>query len=158
MRKIIFLLCLSMLLSCKSKKNNTSSKEKTAEKSSNLVKPEDVEAIKKDRAYDLGKRLLESCNTSRFKAFSATEATDKVRQNATNEKISTICKKINQRNGRFLGIRLIDINQNKKTEELIFRYAIDYEKKLFKRELSVTVNTDNKVSAIATKEITPKPL
>ncbi len=158
MRKIIFLLCLSMLLSCKSKKNNTSSKEKTAEKSSNLVKPEDVEAIKKDRAYDLGKRLLESCNTSRFKAFSATEATDKVRQNATNEKISTICKKINQRNGRFLGIRLIDINQNKKTDELIFRYAIDYEKKLFKRELSVTVNTDNKVSAIATKEITPKPL
>ncbi|WP_445454600.1 hypothetical protein [Flavobacterium sp. 25HG05S-40] len=158
MRKIIFLLCLSMLLSCKSKKNNTSSKEKTAEKSSNLVKPEDVEAIKKDRAYDLGKRLLESCNTSRFKAFSTSEATDKVRQNATNEKISTICKKINQRNGRFLGIRLIDITQNKKTDELIFRYAIDYEKKLFKRELSVTVNTDNKVSAIATKEITPKPL
>lgn len=158
MRKIIFLLCLSLLISCKSKKNNTSSKEKTAEKSSNLVKPEDVDAIKKDRAYDLGKRLLESCNTSRFKAFNATEATDKVRQNATNEKISTICKKINQRNGRFLGLRLIDINQNKKTDELIFRYAIDYEKKLFKRELRVTVNADNKVSAIATKEIPTKPL
>lgn len=158
MRKILLLLCLALLFSCKSKKTATTPVVKAPEKPSNLVKPEDVEAIKKDRAYDIGKRLLESCNTSRFKAFSSAEATDKVRQNATKNKISTICKKINQRNGRFLGINLIDITRNKKTNELIFRYSIDYEKKLYKRELSVTVNAENKVSAIATKEVTTKPL
>jgi hypothetical protein len=123
-----------------------------------LVKPEDVEMVKKNRALDLGKRLLESCNTSRFKAFNPNEATDKVRQNATKEKISNICKKFNQRNGRFLGLNLIDITYNKLTDEYIFRYSIDYEKKLYKRELIVTVNADNKVSAIATKEVQPKPL
>lgn len=156
MRKIMLFIGLALLFSCKSKKAPTT--VKASEKSGYLVKPEEVEAIKKDRAYDIGKRLLESCNTSRFKAFSTAEATDKVRHNATKDKISTICKKINQRNGRFLGISLIDITRNKKTKELIFRYSIDYEKKLFKRELNVTVNEENKVSAIATKEVTAKPL
>ncbi|MGV3696060.1 hypothetical protein [Flavobacterium sp.] len=159
MRKIFMLLCLALLFSCKSKKNSsTTAVVKTPEKPSNLVKPEDVEEIKKDRAYDIGKRLLESCNTSRFKAFSSSEVTDKVKKNATKEKISTICQKINQRNGRFLGIKLIDITRNKKTDELVFRYNIDYEKKLYKRELNVTINAENKVSAIATKEIPAKPL
>lgn len=160
MRKITLLICLALLFSCKSKKNDSTNPvaTKPVEKPSNLVKPEEVEEIKKDRAYDVGKRLLESCNTSRFKAFSATEATDKVRKNATKEKISAICKKINQRNGRFLGIKLIDITKNKKTKELVFRYSIDYEKKLYKRELNVTINEENKVSAIATKEVASKPL
>lgn len=123
-----------------------------------VVKPEEVEMVKKNRATDIGKRLLESCNTSRFKAFSTNEATDKVRQNATKDKISTICKKINQRNGRFLGIKLIDVMHNKLTDEYIFHYSIDYEKKLYKRDLKVTVNKENQVSAIATREVTPKPM
>lgn len=160
MRKIILLLCLAVLFSCKSKKpgNSTSSTVKTPEKSIVLVKPEEIEVVKKDRAYEIGKRLLESCNTSKFKAFGASEATEKVRQNASREKISAICKKINQRNGRFNGLNLLDISYNKKTKEHVFRYAIDYEKKLFKRELFVTINTENRVSAISTKEVTKKPL
>jgi hypothetical protein len=160
MRKIILLLCLALLFSCKSKKpgNSTSSTVKTPEKSIVLVKPEEIEVVKKDRAYEIGKRLLESCNTSKFKAFGASEATEKVRQNASREKISAICKKINQRNGRFNGLNLLDISYNKKTKEHVFRYAIDYEKKLFKRELFVTINAENRVSAISTKEVTKKPL
>lgn len=157
MRKIILLICLALLFSCKSKKSANSS-DNTTSKTLAIVKPDEVDAAKKDRAYDVGTRLLESCNTSKFRTFTATEATDKVRANATREKISAICKKINQRNGRFNGINLIDISRNKKTKEYVFRYSINYEKKLYKRELSVTVNSENKVSAIATKEIKPKPI
>jgi hypothetical protein len=151
MRRIILFCCVLLVVSCKSKKT-------VVEKTTVIVKPVEVEAVKKDRAYDLGKRLLETCNTSRFKSFTAAEATEKVRQNASKEKISTICKKINLRNGRFRGITLIDITHNKLTDEHIFRYNIDYEKKLYKRELFVTVNAENKVSALSTKEITPKPM
>jgi hypothetical protein len=160
MRKIILLVCVALLFSCKSKKNTTTTPPvvKVPEKPGNLVKIDEVDPIKKDRAYDVGKRLLESCNTSRFKGFSTAEATDKVRQNATREKISSTCKKINQRNGRFLGLKLLDITRNKKTKELVFRYAIDYEKKMYKRELNVTINEENRVSAIATKEVPSKPL
>lgn len=160
MRKIIFLICLAFLFSCKSKKSviNTTKSEKVPEKAIVIIKPEEIEPVKKDRASSVGERLLESCNTSKFKAFGASEATEKVRQNATREKISAICKKINQRNGRFNGIDLIDISFNKKTKEHVFRYAIDYEKKLYKRELFVTINAENRVSAISTKEVAKRPL
>lgn len=152
MRKIIILCCIALVISCKSKKHVV------VNRSLVLIKPESVEPAKQMRAYDLGKRLLESCNTSRFKAFSASEATEKVRQNATKDKISTICKKINQRNGRFLGLTLLNVVHNKTKDEFIFRYSINYEKKLFKRELYVTIGADNRVSAIATKEVKDKPL
>ncbi|WP_264521239.1 hypothetical protein [Flavobacterium sp. N1994] len=151
MKQLIILCCLTMLLSCKSKNG-------VAEKTIVLVKPDEVETIKKDRAYELGTRLLEACNTSRFKNFSSNEATDKVRQNATREKISNTCKKINQRYGRYKGLTLVDVTLNKTTNDYIFRYSIDYEKKYFKKELKVTINAENKVSAIATQEIPVKPM
>lgn len=156
MKKILLLLFVLSLLSCKSKK--TKATEAPNEKTMMILMPSEIDAVKKKRAYDLGKRLLETCNTSRYIAYNSSEATEKVRQNATKEKISNICKKMNQRNGRFLGINLIDVMRNKKTEDITFRYAIDYEKKLYKRELNVTINSENKVSAIATKEIVSKPL
>ncbi len=150
--RIIILFCSALLIvSCKSK-------NPTVDKTISVVKPEEVALVKKNRADDLGKRLLETCNTSRFKAFSSAEATEKVRQNATKEKISAVCKKINQRNGRFMGLNLIDITYNKITDEHVFHYNINYEKKYFKRELFVTVNAENKVSALSTKEIEPKPM
>lgn len=149
MKKTITILSLTLLISCKSKKNDSSA---------TIVESSKVEAIKKNRAYDLGTRLLESCNTSRFKAFSKEEATDKVIQNATPEKITATCLKIRHRNGKFNFIKLIDISYLKASEEYVFRYKIDYEKKYFMRELSVTINKENKVSAISTKEVKPKPL
>ena len=149
MKKTIFISLLVFLISCKSKKT---------EHTSVIIESNKVEAIKKNRAYDLGTRLLESCNTSRFKPFSKEEATERVIQNATPDKISLTCQKIRQRNGKFNFIKLLDITYFKATDEYIFRYKIDYEKKYFMRELSVTIDKDNKVSAISTKEIKPKPL
>ena len=156
MKKIILFCCVLLIVSCKSKKAVVN-KNTTTEKIT-LLKLTDAEIVKKKRADDLGTRLLETCNVSRFRGFSSTEATDKVRKNATKEKISAVCQKINQRNGRFLGINIIEISYNKKNNEYTFHYNIDYEKKLYKRELFVTINIENKVSAISTKEVTPKPL
>lgn len=144
------------LVSCKSKKPVVNKIDTTENIS--LLKLTNTEIVKKKRADDLGTRLLETCNVSKFSGFSDTEATDTVRKNATKEKISSVCKKINLRNGRFLGINLIEITLNKIKNEYTFRYNIDYEKKFYKRELFVTINADNKVSAISTKEVTPKAL
>ena len=149
MKSKIAILFLLIIISCKSKKS---------ESTIVIVDSAKVEAVKKNRAYDLGTRLLESCNTSRFKPFTREEATDRVIQNATVDKITATCLKIRHRNGKFNFIKLIDITYLKESEEHIFRYKIDYEKKYFMRELSVTVNKENKVSAISTKEIKPKKL
>lgn len=160
MRKIFFLL-IFLTFGCKSKKVITDQTIENlptkVEKSIVLVKLSEVEELKLNRAESLGIRLLEACNTSKFKTFSSSEATDKVIQNATPSKISSTCQKINFRNGKFLGLKLLDITHNQFTNEFIFRYAIDYEKKMFKRELFVTINEDNKVSAISTKEVKAKP-
>ncbi|WP_295336133.1 hypothetical protein [Flavobacterium sp.] len=156
MRKTIILLSILFLASCKTQKSITETK--VAEKRAAVIlKPEEVAIVKKDRAYELGKRVLEACNTSRFKAFTTIEATDKVIANATAEKISATCQKIILRNGKFIGLNLIEIVHNELTDEYFFRYDIKYEKPLFKRELRVTINSDNKVSAISTKEIKSKP-
>ena len=129
MKRIMLLCFLLLLVACKSKSpNSTAAKSpgKVVEKNIAIVKAEEVDAVKKDRAFSVGERLLESCNTSKFRAFSATEATDKVRLNATREKVSAICKKFNQRNGRFNGINLIDITRNKKTKEYVFFHSQYY--------------------------------
>jgi len=62
------------------------------------------------------------------------------------------------RNGRFIDLKLVEIIHNEITDDYIFRYDIQYEKPLFKRELRVTIDAENKVSALATKEIKNKPL
>ncbi|MGV9004087.1 hypothetical protein [Flavobacterium sp.] len=155
MKKILFICLLVVVASCKSKKTVSDSK---ANMTIRTVDVSEVESAKKDRAFDLGNRLLETCNISKFKVFTKNEATDKVIKNATPEHITAICKKINQRNGKYLGLQLIDITFYPQLEEYEFRYMISYEKKLFKRELHVTINKENKVSAINTKEVTPKPL
>ena len=161
MKKVLLILTIITLASCKSKKttldNSNNPIETTTTETISTIAPNEVDKIKSDRAYDLGKRLLETCNTSKFKTFTKNEATDKVIANATAEKISNTCKKINQRNGKFLGIKLIEAKHDKILDEYVFRYSIDYEKKLFKRELIVIVNSENKVSAINTKEVKPTP-
>lgn len=162
MKKISSLLLLALIISCKSKQPSTSeiNKNETVEVKSRFEKInlKEVNNQKLTRAYNLGKRLLETCNTSRFKVFSKEEATDKVIQNATVEKITKTCQKILMRNGKFIDLNLIDVTQDNETEDLFFRYKIEYEKKYFERELYITINSEGKVSEMKTKELPKKPL
>lgn len=167
MKKLLLILFLVSIVSCKSKQttnvkktNETNDIETTTEVTTRFEKMsfKDVSVQKSTLALNIGKRLLEACNTSKFKAFSKNEATDKVILNATKEKISKTCQKILTRNGKFIDLNLIEIIQDHETENLLFRYKIEYEKKYFERELFITVNSDGKVSEIKTKEIPKKPM
>jgi hypothetical protein len=156
---IVILITLSLLVSCKSKMPNSVGLETKTEISRFVSMDfENVAAFKKDRAYNLGKRLLESCNTSHFKTYSTNEATDKVIKNATVEKISKICQKMILRNGKFIDIKLIEVIHDAVDDSYEFKYAIIYDKKYFQRELIVSMNAEDKVSAIKTKELPTKAL
>lgn len=154
---IVILITLSLLVSCKSKMPNSVGLETETSRFVSMDF-ENVAAFKKDRAYNLGKRLLETCNTSRFKTYSTNEATDKVIKNATVEKISKICQKMILRNGKFVDIKLIEVIHDTEDDSYEFKYAIIYEKKYFQRELIVSMNAEDKVSAIKTKELPTKAL
>ncbi|WP_310556570.1 hypothetical protein [Flavobacterium sp.] len=158
MKWILTLLLLICLSSCKSKKSTVLSKEeekKEIEDRFTVLKIENEEELllKQNRAISLGKRLLESCNNSKFTPFTTNEATETVIANATRENITKTCQKINQRNGKFIDIKLLETLKDNINDEIIFRFDILYEKKLFKRELKVIVNSENKVTSITTKEI-----
>ena len=157
MRKVIIFALIAMIVSCKSKviKNPepVSAKNERFEK----VTLKEVDSKKQNRAYDLGKRLLQTCNSSVFKMFTSEEATEKVRANATVEKISKTCQKILLRNGKFIDLDLMEITYDNENDSYLFKYNIHFEKKYFKRELFVRVNSQNKVSDIKSKEVYQKP-
>jgi len=140
MKKIFFaLICIAFLGACKSKP-----------KAPEVVKVEnkEVTAAQKQKAYDLGKRILNTCNTSKFKPFTTEEATEKVIQNTTLERLSSTCSKYLLKYGRFQDIKLVEVIRNNEDNSLVFRYKAEYQRKYTQKELQVTLNEENKVSAI----------
>lgn len=161
MKKLYCLSIFLLMLSCKSKISNTNKSNDAGTigvTRFEFLEFSKVSTAKINKTYELGKRLMETCNTSRFKSFNSNEATENVIKNASVDKISKTCQKINNRNGRFIDLNLLEIVQDNETGDLIFRYDIKYEKKYYQRELKMILNKDNKIASIATKEIVKKPM
>ncbi|MBC7845157.1 MAG: hypothetical protein H7Y10_01535 [Flavobacterium sp.] len=148
MKNKILVLCLLLLIGCKSKPV--------------YVKPvvieyikvplAEVDAIQKKRAYDLGKRVLMICNTSKFIPFKESEATPSVIENTTLEKHSKVCLKFRARYGDFVDLKLIEVYRITPANETLFRYKALYEHSNANKELRVTLNAENKVSSLKTTD------
>ncbi len=148
MKNKILVLTLLLLIGCKSKPV--------------YVKPVVIEYIKvplsevdenqKKRAYDLGKRVLMICNTSKFIPFKEIEATPSVIQNTTLEKHSKVCLKFRARYGSFIDIKLMEVYKNNTENQTLFRYKALYEHFNANKELRVTLNEENKVSSLKTMD------
>jgi len=150
MKKIIILLSLFVLIGCKSK----SVIEKPKEVVIVRLSPSEVDNSLKNKAYELGKRVLMTCNTSTFKPFTSSEATPKVIENTTQSRLTQTCLKFRLKYGAFKDIQLVEVIQNKADRTNIFRYKAIYQKKIANKELRVTMNEENKVSAINSKDWT----
>lgn len=148
MKKIIIVLSLILLLGCKSKPVYV--KPVVIEYSK--VPVSEVDANQKKKAYDLGKRVLMICNTSKFIPFTESEAIQSVIQNTTLEKHSKVCSKFRARYGSFIDIKLVEIYKSSSANETMFRYKAIYEHSNANKELRVTINEQNKVSSIKTME------
>lgn len=149
MKKAIIVFSLLILIGCKAKKNITTATEVAVE----VVKIEKIEPItisniQKTKAYELGKRVLMTCNTSRFKPFTTAEATASVIRNTTEAKLSKTCTRFRQYYGTFIDLELIETYKNNIDQSTIFRYKASYSKKVANKELRVIMNDENKVSSI----------
>ncbi|MDI1255821.1 MAG: hypothetical protein PSV16_06950 [Flavobacterium sp.] len=145
MKKILFLCGLLLIIGCKSK--HGPEKDKVV-----ILKIEDVNSAQKNKSYELGKRLLNTCNTSKFKPYTTSEATDEVIKNSTLEKLTRTCQKFRVKYGNFKDIKLVEVIQNKTKNITVYRYKADYQWKHTIKELRVTMNEENKVSAIQSKD------
>lgn len=147
MKKIAFIILCSFLLivGCKSKKNTASKPEV---KKVETVALAEVDVAQRTKAYDAGKRILMTCNTSKFKPFNSNEATPSVIQNTTQDRLTKTCLKFRLKYGDFKDIQLVEVVHDKKTKSNIYRFKALYEKKIANKELRVTMNEEDKVSAI----------
>ena len=146
MKKLfLVIVAIATLSACKSKSSSTASTKKAKIE---VLASEEVNPALKSKAYDLGKRILNTCNTSKFKPFTTEEATDKVIQNTTLERLSSTCQKYLLKYGQFKDIKLVEVVKNNTDNTHIFRYKAEYQRKFTQKELQVTMNEENKVSAI----------
>lgn len=152
MKKIIIVFSILLLIGCKSKKFVTAVENTKIEK----LGLSDVNKIQKNKAYELGTRVLMTCNTSKFKPFSQTEATASVIQNTTEERLTKTCTRFRQYYGTFIDLQLVEIYKNNFDGTTIFRFKALYSKKVANKELRVSMDQENKVSSIKSLDwVTP---
>jgi hypothetical protein len=151
MKKILLLLPVILIMSCKSKSVSEKPKDITTEKTEvKFLKLENssIPEMQKNKAYELGKRILMTCNTSKFKPFNENEATPSVIKNMTQERLTKTCLKFKLRYGDFKDIELVSVYKIKSDNTTLFRYKALYEKKIANKELRVSLNENNQISAI----------
>ena len=144
MKKIIITGFILLLIGCKSKKEAVEETRPTL----SVVTTDEIPPVLKNKAYALGKRVLMTCNTSRFKPFTTEEATATVIKNTTQEKLTQVCHKFRIKYGDFKEIYLTEVLKNNADESYIFRYKAKYQRDFAKKELRVTIDKNQKVSAI----------
>ena len=148
MKKIMIFLVLCILIGCKSKKSTVQPATPKTQK----VAVVEINEEQKDRVTDLGKQILMTCNTSKFKPFTDKEATPEVRKNMTLQRLTKTCLKFRLKYGDFKDLKFVEVHKNKTDKTTIYRYKALYEKKIANKELRITVNKDNLISAVNSKD------
>lgn len=144
MKKAGLIICLLLVIGCKSKSTVVS--RDTEDLKIKKISVEEVNSNQQRKAYDLGKRVLETCNTSKFKPFNETEVTKSVMENTTEERLTKTCQRFRQYYGSFIDLKLDGVYKTR--NEVIYRYHALYTKKVANKELRVFVNDENLISAI----------
>ena len=148
MKKYILLSCLLVIIGCKTKTVNG----KVIGKSVEASEMNAVDEVQKNKAYELGKRILLTCNTSQFTPFTKSEATDKVIANSTEKKVKEIGAKYSLKYGHFKDLEFVEMVPNKTDNTNIYRFKALFDYAKANKELRVTMNSENKASAITTKD------
>ena len=148
MKKLILVLSILLLIGCKSKNVVTNNEPEPEVIKMVKLGLSEVNESQKNKAYELGKRVLMTCNTSRFKPFNTSEATASVIRNTTEERLTKTCTRFRQYYGSFIDLELVETYKNNFDQSVVFFFISSYTKKVANKELRVTMNADNKVSSI----------
>mgnify|MGYP006373532825 FL=1 len=138
MKHLLGVFLLVLLVSCKT--------------SYRKVAVNSVSENEKQRVYNFGKRILETCKTREFVQLSQKEVTAGLAKLSL-EEMQKACNVLDERNGKFINMELIEIiDDTFAGRSLIYRYKANFEKNDFLNEIRIWVNTDGKFSGIIFKE------
>lgn len=148
---IILALIVSGLQSCSSTKNKSSNTSTTKTEAKTVKLETNAWNTQQQKlAQQFGHRLLDACNTSRFKGYTKTEATPELIKSMSPEAIEQTCRKFNLRYGTYKGMKLVEVWYNPVDQTHIYRFKPSYSKKIAQKELRITMNADNLMSALST--------
>lgn len=138
MKHLLGVFLLVLLVSCKT--------------SYRKVAVNSVSENEKQRVYNFGKRILETCKTREFVQLSQKEVTAGLAKLSL-EEMQKACNVLDERNGKFINMELIEIiDDTFAGKSLIYRYKANFEKNDFLNEIRIWVNTDGKFSGIIFRE------
>jgi hypothetical protein len=106
----------------------------------------------KQKVYNFGKRIVETCKTRQFVQLSQREVTKSLSELSL-EEMQHACDVLDKRNGKFIDMQLIEVIDDTFTGgSKIFRFKANFEKNDFINEVRIWLNTDGKFAGIIWKE------
>jgi hypothetical protein len=115
----------------------------------------DVNSIsenEKQKVYDFGKRIIETCKTRQFIQLSQKEVTQSLSELSLSQ-MQHACDVLDKRNGKFIDMTLIEVIDETFTgSSKIYRYKANFERNDFLNEVRVWYTTDGKFAGIIWKE------
>ena len=108
--------------------------------------------MEKQKVYNFGKKLLETCKTRQFVQLSQREVTKSLSELSL-EEMQHACDVLDKRNGKFIDMTLIEVIDDTYTSNSkIYRYKGNFEKNDFLVEIRIWLGTDGKFQGIIWKQ------
>lgn len=118
----------------------------------NKIAIDSVSAAEKQKVYNFGKRMLETCKTRQFVQISEREATKGLAA-LTLEEMQHACDVLDERNGKFIDMELIEIiDDTYLNKSKVYRYKGNFERNDFVNEIRIWLRNDGKFQGIIWKE------
>lgn len=111
-----------------------------------------ISEVEKQKVYNFGKRILETCKTRQFIQLSEKEATKGLAALSL-EEMQHACDVVDKRNGKFIDMNLVEvIDDTYSGTSKIFRFKANFERNDFVNEIRIWLGTDGKFQGIIWKE------
>ena len=111
-----------------------------------------ISETEKQKVYNFGKRIVETCKTRQFIQLSQREVTKSLSELSLAE-MQHACDVLDKRNGKFIDMKLIEVIDDTFTRgSKIYRYKANFERNDFVNEVRIWLNTDGKFAGIIWKE------
>ncbi|MDI1315861.1 hypothetical protein [Flavobacterium sp.] len=116
------------------------------------VSIDSISKTEKQKVYNFGKRILETCKTRQFIQLSEKEATKGLAALSL-EEMQHACDVVDKRNGKFINMNLVEVIDNTYSgNSKIYRYKANFERNDFVNEVRIWLGIDGKFQGIIWKE------
>jgi hypothetical protein len=106
----------------------------------------------KQKVYNFGKRILETCKTRQFIQISEKEATTYLAELSL-EEMQYACDVVDKRNGKFIDMKLMEVIDDTFMHGVkIYRYKGNFERNDYLVEIRIWLRTDGKFEGIIWKK------